>query len=113
MDSEELMKGAFVSSLKRSNGQIKADRAESIAEDTQVAFQRQVEDLALEIKRKKRERTNMLDLSPTNSMSLMVADEFDSQAFVTKDNEIGLKIRELEIKYEISKERYEYLFGGK
>ena len=104
--------GAFVSSLKRNNKQIRDDRAQSIAEDTDMVYKRQIEDLELSVKKMRREQENMLDLSPTNSMSLIVASDFDSTAYVDKDIELGVKIRNTEIKLEIAKKRYAYLFGG-
>jgi len=53
----------------------------------------------------------MLDLSPTNAQSLVLASDFDSNAYIAKDIEIGVKIRNAEIKLEIAKARYGYLFG--
>lgn len=103
--------GAFEASLKRNNREIKSDRATAIAEDTQLAYKRVVEDLTISIRRMKREQENMLDLSPENSLSLKLAQNFNSEAFVTKDNELGVKIRNEEIRLEIAKERYNYLFG--
>lgn len=103
--------GAFVSSLKRNNKQIRDDRAKAICEDTEVLYKRQVEDLELAIKKMKREQENMLDLSPTNSQSLVLASDFNSTEYVTKDLELGVKIRNAEIKLEIAKQRYNYLFG--
>ena len=111
-NEEEVLKGAFTGSLKRTNKEIKSDRADAIAEDAEVAFKREVEDLGLSIKKKRRIRENMLDMSPTNAQSLMVANEFDANEFVKRDNELGLEIRNLEIKYEIASGRYKYLFGG-
>jgi hypothetical protein len=105
--------GAFVSSLKRNNAKIREDRATSIAEDTQVVYKRQIEDLQLSIKKMKREQENMLDLSPTSADSLVLASDFDSVKYVEKDVELGVKIRNADIKLEIAKARYEYLFGGK
>ncbi len=104
--------GAFVASLKRNNKEIRADRAEAITEDAQLRFKRKVEDLDVDIKRMKRDRENMLDLSPENAMSLMLATGFDSAAFVEKDVELGVKIRNEEIKFEIASKRYEILFGS-
>jgi len=60
----------------------------------------------------KREREAMLDLSPTSADSLVLASDFDSKSFVNKDIDLGVKIRNLEIKFDIAKERYDYLFGG-
>lgn len=104
------MQGAFVDSLKRNNKKIRDDRATAISEDAQMIYKREVEDLQLEIKKLRREREGMLDLSPTTADSLIVATDFDSKAFVQKDIEIGVKIRNLEIKLEIATTRYNYLF---
>jgi hypothetical protein len=60
----------------------------------------------------KREQENMLDLSPTTAMSLVLASDFDSAEYVAKDVALGVKIRNEDIKLEIAKVRYEYLFGG-
>lgn len=108
----ELKDGAFLSSLKRNNKQIREDRATSIAEDTELAFKRKIEDLTMSIKKMKREQENMLDLSPTNAQSLILASDFDTVKYVEKDIELGVKIRNVEITLEIASKRYEYLFGG-
>ena len=102
--------GAFWGSLVRNNKQIKRDRAESIAEDAATIFKRTIEDLEISIRKKKRERENMLDLSPENKQSLILASDFDASAYVSKDIELGVSIRNDEIKLEIAKERYNYLF---
>jgi len=104
--------GAFVDSLKRNNKKIRDDRATAIAEDTQLAYKRTVEDLQLHIKKMKREQENMLDLSPTDAQSLVLASDFDCPSYVEKDTELGVKIRNAGIKLEIATERYNYLFGG-
>jgi len=106
------VEGAFVSSLKRNNKQIREDRAASISEDTQMCFRRNIEDLEVEIKRMKRDQENMLDLSPTNSQSLVLASDFNSKTYVDKDIELGVKIRNAEIRLDIAKKRYAYLFVG-
>jgi hypothetical protein len=110
---EEKYEGAFVSSLKRNNAKIRADRAQAIEEDAQVKYQRMVQDIELKIKQLKRDQENMLDLSPDNAMSLKLASEFDANEYVTKDLDIGVKIRNEEIRLEIAQRRYAYLFGGK
>lgn len=108
----EETKGAFAESLKRNNKQIRNDRAQAIVEDTELVYKREIEDIELCLKKMKRERENMLDLSPTNAQSLMLASDFDSKAYVEKDLELGVKIRNTEIKLEIAKKQFEYLFGG-
>lgn len=111
-EKENVELGAFLGSLKRNNKQIREDRATAIAEDTQLAFRRKVEDLDLSIKKMKREQENMLDLSPTNSQSLILASDFNSQDYANKDIDLGVKIRNAEITLEIARARYKYLFGG-
>jgi len=113
MTEEMNEQGAFYASLKRNNKQIRDDRATAISEDTELIYKRAIEDIELKIKKMKREQDNMLDLSPTNAQSLVLASDFDSSAYVDKELELGVKIRNEQIKLEIAKERYNYLFGGK
>lgn len=108
---EEKTNGAFFGSLKRNNKQIRDDRAQAIAEDTELVYKRKVEDLELSIKKMKREQENMLDLSPTNAQSLILASDFNSTDYVEKDVDLGVKIRNAEITLEIAKKRLEYLFN--
>lgn len=109
---EKEIGGAFMSSLKRNNKQIRDDRATAIADVAQLKYKRKVEDLEMSIRDMKREQDNMLDLSPTNAHSLIIASDFDADAYIAKDLELGVKIRNEEIKLEIAKKRYAYLFGG-
>ena len=104
------LKGVFITSLQRNNKKIRDDRAIAIAEDAGLLYKREVEDLQIQIKRLIREREGMLDLSPTTADSLVLASDFDSAAFVAKDIELGVKIRNLEIKLEIADRRYKELF---
>ena len=109
---EKEMDGAFIASLKRNNQKIRDDRAMAIADDTQLMYKRQIEDLQVTIKRLRRDQENMLDLSPTTADSLVLASDFDSKVYVEKDVKLGVKIRNLEIKLEIATRRYTYLFGS-
>jgi hypothetical protein len=104
------MPGAFVGSLVRNNKKIREDRALAIAEDTQTIYKREVEDIEMKIKKLKRDRENMLDLSPTTSDSLVLASDFDAKAFVEKEIKMGVEIRNLEITLEIVQKRYAHLF---
>jgi hypothetical protein len=112
MSEEEKMSGAFIASLKRNNRQIRDDRATAISEDAQMLYRRAVEDLDVNLKRLKRDRENMLDLSPENATSLKLASDFNADEYVRKDIELGVAIRNAEIKLEIAKKQYEHLFGG-
>jgi hypothetical protein len=112
VESTETPVPAFQESLYRNNTKIRRDRADAIIEDAQLIYRREIEDLDLEMNRLKRELENMLDLSPTNAMNLTLATDFDAKGFVGKDIDIGLKIRNLEIKIGIARKRYAFLFGG-
>lgn len=104
-------RGVFAETLRRSNSKIREDRAQAISEDAQLVYRRDIEDMRLELKRLLRDRENMLDLSPSDANSLKLASDFNSKSFVSKDIEIGVKARQLEIKLEIAEQRYLYLFG--
>lgn len=104
--------GAFLSSLKRNNKQIREDRAISIGEDAQLIYKRIIEDLEVGIKRMERDQENMLDLSPENATSLKLASDFNAQEYAEKDLELAMKIRNSKIKLKIARKRYGYLFEG-
>lgn len=109
----EMKQGAFAASLKRNNRQIRDDRAQAIVEDTMLLFKRKIEDIQLGITRMQRERDNMLDLSPTNAQSLVLASEFDADGYVNKEVTLATKIRNEEILVELMKTRYTFLFEEK
>lgn len=104
--------GGFVTSLKRNNKKIREDRALAIAEDTYLFYKRKVEDLETYIRKMRREQDYMLDLSPHDATSLILAADFNAEDFVKKDLELGVKIKNAEIKLEVAKERFVFLFGG-
>lgn len=108
----KIVGGAFQEALQRNNSKIKADRATAISEDTEIIYKRTVEDLELSLKKMKREQENMLDLSPTDATSLVLASDFDSSQYVAKDLKLSVKIRNTEIELELAKKRFDYLFGG-
>jgi hypothetical protein len=109
----DVQNGAFMSSLKRANKQIKADRALTIVEDAELVFKREIEDMERDIKLWKRQLEGALDLSPDNSLSLVpAAKDFDPIAF--KDEQVALtkKIRNKEIELMLATKRYNHLFGA-
>lgn len=113
MVEEEVNEGMFFQSLTRNNSQIRRDRAAMISEDAHLKYKRTIEDMEMDLRNLKRDREAMLDMSPDNAMNLKVASDFDGTAFVTKDIEIGLKMRNIRIRLEIATERYNELFVGK
>lgn len=108
--TEPEFKGQFFDTLTRSNSKIKKDRAISIAEDVMTLYKREIEDMEIEKKRLIRERANMLDLSPTDTTSLVLASDFNSKTFIAKDLEIGVKLRNLDIRLDIAKASFKNLF---
>ncbi|WP_165749528.1 hypothetical protein [Cellulophaga sp. Z1A5H] len=104
------LKPRFIESLKRNNDQIREDRAKTIGEDSELIYKRRIEDIELRIKRLEREQEGLIDISPLDKNSLTFAD-FEPEAFVQKDMELTLTIRNLKIQLEVSIKRYEYLFG--
>ncbi|GAE63431.1 hypothetical protein SAMN05421692_2388 [Chryseobacterium indologenes] len=102
----------FIESLKRNNDQIREDRARTIGEDSELIYRRRVEDIELMIKRFEREQEGLIDISPLDRNSLTFAD-FNSETFVQKDIELSLKLRNLNIQLEVTRKRFEYLFGKK
>lgn len=107
------LKGSFASSLMRNNAKIRNDRALAIAEDAEMLFKREVEDCNTKLKRLRRDLDNMLDLSGNETTKIISASDFDSKEFVRKSLEIGLAIRDEQIKLDILSERYTELFVGK
>ena len=110
MEAVEL-KGAFETSLVRSNSKIKADRAASITEDTEMILKRNIEDYGQQITKIKRERENALDLSGDNAFSLKMAQNFDAKVWLDNDERLTMSLREVAIKKNMAMKRYNYLFG--
>lgn len=109
-EDDVLLDGQFMNSLKRNNKQIKDDRALSIAEDAEIIYKRKVEDLQATLKKKRRDLDNMLDLSPTNTQTLILASDFNATEWANRDHALGLEIRNLEIEVNIARARYNQLF---
>lgn len=107
----EKAKGNFLQSMLRNPKAIKASRAESIHEETQLKYQSRIDLLKLDIKKQKRSLADMLDLSPDNALSLKLAEDFDSEEFVDQQIVRRVQIRQNEIKLEEAVKGYVYLFG--
>ena len=103
--------GAFRQSLLRNNTEIRQDRAESLADDARTLYHRQIEDLELELRSLRRRQEDLLDLSPTDADSLVLAADFDAEAYSRQDLDLSVKIRNTEIKYELARVRFRTLFG--
>lgn len=107
------VKGALLNSLQRSRKQITSARAESIGEDGEIVYRRKIEDMNIRKRQLVRNRTNRLDMSPDNAMSLQLAKNFNPEEFADADINDSIELRNLDIKLDVAKERYEFLFGRK
>lgn len=104
----------FKEYLTASFRQIREDRAEGIAEDTEIEYRRDIEDRLRRIRQYDRQRDNLiLDLCPSNITSTQVVPgDFDAAKFKEKDIQIGIDRRNDLIILEIVVDRYESLFGA-
>ena len=108
-----LNKGALHQSLHRNLDQVKTDRADSIHEEIEIFFRREIEDLRLEIKSLKSDQDAQLDLSPDDANALVNSKNFDARQFIDREFEFLYKIKQKEITLELAESRYEHLFGKK
>lgn len=113
MSEVENKNGVFKQDLMRTFRQLKESRAESVSEDVEIIYKREIEDLCHRIRNYDRDRENLLlDLSPISAGNgTVVPSDFNPASFMQKDVEIGLNKRDAIIKLEIVISRYEYLFG--
>lgn len=110
-EGTEELEGAFFKSLKRNNKEIKEARAITIAEEARTTFKRKIEDLANRVKFLRREQENILDMSPTNTQSLILAADFKPDEYIANEIKLATEIRNTSITLELAINRYNYLFG--
>jgi hypothetical protein len=88
-------------------------RATVAAKDAESLYKREMQNLERLIRLLKKEQDNMANLSPTDKRASEITDAIDSGTYVSKEIEIGVKIRDLEKKLETAKKRFQFLFGDK
>lgn len=113
MSDLKTQKGAFATSLLRNASKIKEDRALAILRNGEKYFRRKVEDIQDRITNLETERDSLLDMSPTDINSLVLATDFKSDEFYEIIRKLTLNIREAKVELEEMKKQYEYLFGSK
>jgi len=111
LEQEKEQVGFVYQSLQRNNKQIRADRAEALAEDLETPARRACEDLYSDLRKATRDRAAMYDFSPANTQSLVLAKDVDGRAVWKDDMAKSLEIRDLQIKFEIACARYKDLYG--
>lgn len=87
------------------------ERATAASKAAKSVYKREIQDLAHLIRLLKSEQENMADRPPTDTQTSEITDAIDSGAYVSKEIEIGVKIRDLEKKLASAKKRFQFLFG--
>lgn len=113
MDELKNVSGAFGASLLRNASKIKEERALTILRNGEKYFRRKVEDLTDRIGNLEVERQALLDMSPTDINSLVLATDFKADEFYDTERKLTMQIREARVELEEMQTRYEFLFGKK
>lgn len=111
-DFEEVAGDGFLKySLDRSAKDIKRDRAVDIADDIKISYERTIEDLERDLRKMLRRNKSRFDFSPNNTLSLVIAEDVNGEDVVEQDIKAALEIRNLRVKLNEAKRRYNFLFG--
>jgi len=103
-------KGTFASMLVRTNSKLRTDRGLIIVGATEKSYRRTIEDLQDEMDNLTIDQSSMMDINPGNTQTIINPTDFDHAGYVKRDLEMGIRIRNTQIKLEVAKERYEALF---
>ena len=79
--------------------------------EPKAIYRREIQELARLIQYLKKQQEDLAGMALTEAEASEIADAIDSGAYVSKEIEIGVKIRDLEKKLELAKKRYQFLFG--
>jgi hypothetical protein len=80
-------------------------------QEPQSIYKREIQNLARLIQYLKKQQEDLAAKTPTEAETSEITDAIDSGAYVSKEIEIAVKIRDLEKKLELAKKRYQFLFG--
>lgn len=86
-------------------------RATVASEDAESIYKREIQNLAHLIRKLKQEKEDMADLPLTDKQASEITYAIASGTYVSKEIEMGVKIRDLEKKLESAKKRFQFLFG--
>jgi hypothetical protein len=112
MAQEEKNEGRFLQNLTKSFGETKRTYAESLNEDFEIMYKRNIEDLCKKIRQCDRDREQqILSLLPTTAGTMKTHSEMNVEEFMKTDINIGLIKRNTIIELEIALERYQFMFG--
>jgi hypothetical protein len=82
------------------------------SQETESEYRREMRELKLLIQVLKKKQESLSKLPPTDAQTSEITDAIDSGAYVSKEIEIGVKIRDLEKKLESAKKRFRFLFDA-
>ena len=96
--------------LKRTTRQVREDRGEDISRGLEISYKRKVEDLQYDIDRFILNQNRAFDFSPNSTTSLVIKD-VDAKTIMEQDLATSITIRQERIELNITKQRYNKLFG--
>ena len=105
-----LTNSPFVKTISRSNKELKKDRALIIAKATEKALRRKIEDFNDHLESLKLRLDNLLDINPSNTHTIINPGDFDPEVYLKTAEDIDLKIRDITIRRDLAKKRYDLLF---
>lgn len=105
------LKGLLGETLKRNTKEIREERGKTLYEDLSVEYEREIQDLEREIRRKESEQNRQFDFSPGTTISLSFAENFDPRTILKQDQEKSLDINNLRVKRNLLAKRSNTLFG--
>jgi hypothetical protein len=79
--------------------------------EAQSVYQREIQNLELMIKRLKTEQEKITSHPLSDAQSSEIASAIDSGAYVSKEVELGVQIRDLETALMSAKKKFQFLFG--
>jgi hypothetical protein len=90
-----------------------SEKATSASSDAKSVYRREIQNLDRLIRQLKTEQEYIAGLPVTDKETSEITDAIDSGTYVSKEIEIGVKIKNLEKKVESAKKRYQFLYGDK
>ena len=88
-------------------------RAAAASKDAATLYKREMQNLERLIGLLKKERDTMARRPLTDKQTSEITDAIDSGAYVSREIEIGVKIRDLEKKLDTARKRFQFLFRDK
>lgn len=108
----DLSKSSFLSTIARSNKELRHDRAMAITKSTEKALRRKIEDFNETLENLQLDLDNLLDINPSNTHTIINPSDFNADSYIATAENIDLKMRDIHIRKELAQKRYDTLFGN-